>query len=261
MRRAKATASVESVVDAFVRVRVDGGDVDLGSIKGSVVDVETNGGSIKANAINADVRARTNGGSIAVSGKVVGSSVFADVSPGGDFTAGAIFGDRVHVNTGGGVVRAKSLRVGDIAVVRTSGGGVDVGGLEGAGEEMIALDSGGGDIAVAFGERVHIVHVNSRGGAIAASFPSGFAATTHVVGSYLGETIDRKITVPSANDTASFVSHARIVHGVDDAVARKVSAFSEGASVTLDSGGADVSVKSTSWLAGALAASKLSSAT
>lgn len=255
---AGASASISSIVEATLRVRTNGGDIELGSIKGASVDVDTNGGAIRARTVSADTRARTNGGSMTMSGKLVGSLVYVDTAPGGSFMGESIFGDKININTGGGAVHAKSLRVSEIGVVRSDGGRIDVGGVEGAGEEMIALDSGGGDINVKFAERVHIVHVNSRGGTIEASFPSGFAAPTHVVGSYLGKPTDARIDLPSADD-GLFTAHARVVHGSNDEIARKVSAGAEGASVTLDSDGASIDIRATSWIASALAASKRTS--
>ena len=264
-----STIFVESVVEAAVRVRTNGGDVELGSIKGSTMDVDTSGGAVRARgSVSADSRVRTAGGDVTMSGKFVGSVVYVDTEPEGKFHAEAVFGDKVNVNTGGGDATAKSLRVGEFGLVRTSGGAVSIGSLEGAGEEMIGIDSGGGDVTVKFAERVHIAHVNSRGGGIDASFPSGFSPQPHVIGVYRDAIVDDIIHLPSADGvdgakSAPSTARARLVHGSSDEVARKVAAAAEGSFVTLDASNvADagiVRIDTHSWFTSALAAARSSS--
>lgn len=264
-----STILVESVVEAGVKVRTNGGDVELGTIKGSTMDLDTSGGAVRARgSVSADSRVRTAGGDVTMRGKFVGSVVYVDTEPEGKFHAEAVFGDKVNVNTGGGDATAKSLRVGEFGLVRTSGGAVSIGSLEGAGEEMIGIDSGGGDVSVKFAERVHIAHVNSRGGGIDASFPSGFSPQPHVIGVYRDAIVDDIVQLPSADGvegvkSAPPTARARLVHGSADEVARKVAAAAEGSFVTLDASNvADagiVRIDTHSWFTSALAAARASS--
>lgn len=269
LRGENSTISVESVVEAGVKVRTNGGDVELGTIKGSTMDLDTSGGAVRARgSVSADSRVRTAGGDVTMRGKFVGSVVYVDTEPEGKFHAEAVFGDKVNVNTGGGDATAKSLRVGEFGLVRTSGGAVSIGSLEGAGEEMIGIDSGGGDVSVKFAERVHIAHVNSRGGGIDASFPSGFSPQPHVIGVYRDAIVDDIVQIPSADGvegvkSAPPTARARLVHGSADEVARKVAAAAEGSFVTLDASNvADagiVRIDTHSWFTSALAAARASS--
>lgn len=256
----RSSVFVESVIEAALKLRTNGGDVGLGSIKGSIMEVDTKGGSVRARAsVSADSRVRTEGGDVVMGGKFVGSVVYVDTEPnveaphqgGGKFQAEAVFADKINVNTGGGAVAAKSVRVGEFGLLRTSGGSIAIGALEGAGDEMIGIDSGGGDIDVTFGERVHIAHVNSRGGVVSASFPSGFSTAPHVVGVHEGELIDRVVPLP--DPAIEHPRGVRIVHDDTDPIARKVAAASEGSSVVLDAGAGDVRLRAHSWFARAIA--------
>ena len=169
----KSRARVESIVEASLKVQTNGGGIDLGTIKGATMDLDSKGGDVRASGtVSADSRVRTGGGNVSFAGKLVGSIVYVDTEPAGAFEVESVFGDKINVNTGGGPASARSVRVGEMGLLRTGGGTVSIGGLEGAGEDMIAIDSGGGDVSIKFSERVHIVHINSRGGAIDASFPS-----------------------------------------------------------------------------------------
>jgi len=262
----KSRAQIESIVEASLKVQTNGGGIDLGTIKGATLDLDSKGGDVRASGtVSADSRVRTGGGKVSFAGKLVGSIVYVDTEPAGAFEVESLYGDKINVNTGGGSASARSVRVGEMGLLRTGGGAVFIGGLEGAGEDMIAIDSGGGDVSIKFSERVHIVHINSRGGAIDASFPTGFSPAPYVIGEFAGRRVDGVQPLPDPEGSVPSSPRARVVHGVDDEIARKVAAAIEGSAVTLDTS-ADSSAKSssigrvtvstTSWIAAALAAAK-----
>jgi len=263
----KSHARIESIVEASLKVQTNGGGIDLGTIKGATMDLDSKGGEVRASGtVSADSRVRTGGGKVSFAGKLVGSIVYVDTEPAGAFEVESVYGDKINVNTGGGPASARSVRVGEMGLLRTGGGAVSIGGLEGAGEDMIAIDSGGGDVSIKFSERVHIVHINSRGGAIDASFPSGFSPAPYVIGEFAGRRVDGVQPLPDPEGSGGPSSpRARVVHGVDDEIARKVAAAIEGSAVTLDASADSsaksssigrVSVSTTSWIAAALAAAK-----
>lgn len=166
---------VELVVEVGVKVCMNGGDVELGMIKGLTMDLDTSGGAVRARGlVSVDFRVCIVGGDVMMCGKFVGLVVYVDIELEGKFYVEVVFGDKVNVNIGGGDATAKSLRVGEFGFVCMSGGVVFIGSLEGVGEEMIGIDLGGGDVFVKFVERVYIAYVNFRGGGIDVFFLSGF---------------------------------------------------------------------------------------
>jgi DUF4097 and DUF4098 domain-containing protein YvlB len=144
------------------------------------VDIDTSGGSITAENLDAQVRLDTSGGAIRASR--IGGALLADTS-GGSITIDDVDGD-VDADTSGGGISIAGVR-GNVRA-DTSGGGITVRDVTG----NIDADTSGGGIEIE--EAGGQVRADSSGGPIRVSFSAGNAAggTISTSGGGITVTID-----------------------------------------------------------------------
>jgi hypothetical protein len=142
------------------------------------IDIDTSGGSITAENINAQTRLDTSGGAIRASR--IGGELLADTS-GGGITIEDVDGD-VNADTSGGGISVTSVR-GNVRA-DTSGGGITVSDVTG----NIDADTSGGSIKIE--EAGGQVRADSSGGPIRVSFSPGNASGGTVSTSGGGITVE-----------------------------------------------------------------------
>jgi hypothetical protein len=163
------------------------------------VDIDTSGGSIKAENLDGRTRLDTSGGSIRASR--IGGELLADTS-GGAITIDDVDGD-VNADTSGGSIEVRSVR-GNLRA-DTSGGGITISDVTG----KIDADTSGGSIKI--DEAGDYVRADSSGGPIRVSFSPGNAAGGTISTSGGGITVE-----------------------IDSGANFDIDAYSSGGSVTFD---------------------------
>jgi DUF4097 and DUF4098 domain-containing protein YvlB len=128
------------------------------------IDIDTSGGSIVVEAIDAPARLDTSGGSINASN--IRGDLLADTS-GGSITIEEVDGN-VNADTSGGGINVHGVR-GNVRA-DTSGGGITIGDVTGD----IAADTSGGSIRIE--EAGGQVQAESSGGPVLVAFSSGNSA-------------------------------------------------------------------------------------
>jgi hypothetical protein len=219
----------------------------LKSVKGAYVNVETLNGDVSCETIQANATIKTNGGNV-IAKRVVANDLRVDAGVGGNILIDSVFVHDCELYTTKGEIRAKkNFRASGTTKCITNGGNVSLENVECGDEDAeVTIDArsgggstDGGDISIQFAPRVTNIHVYTNNtGSIDARVPSGFPAlvvrreenqpdeiivpakTKKEDGSSFGETSGE------GDEKSKDVSTlgARIVHDVDDSLARKIRA-------------------------------------